>query len=77
MRMFLMILQVIASLVLIGSILMQSGKGAGLSGAISGGGGAEQMWGKKGKGYEGMLSKVTKVGAVMFIVVAVLLVTIQ
>lgn len=75
MKMFLMIIMVITSLILIGSILLQSGKSAGLSGSIAGG--AQQLWGKQGKGYEGMLSRVTTIGAVLFIVVALALVTIQ
>ncbi|MCC5910299.1 MAG: preprotein translocase subunit SecG [Clostridiaceae bacterium] len=75
MRIVLMVLQLITSIVLIGSILMQSGKSAGLSGSITGG--AEQLWGKQGRGYEGMLSKVTSIGAVLFIIVAILLVAIQ
>mgnify|MGYP001101238300 CR=1 FL=1 len=74
-RIVLMIIQVIASLVLIGSILMQSGKSAGLSGSISGG--AEQLFGKQGRGYEGVLTKVTTAGAVLFILVAIILVAIQ
>ena len=45
MQVVFMIIQVIASLILIASILLQSGKSAGLSGAISGG--AEQLWGKQ------------------------------
>ncbi|SET74553.1 preprotein translocase subunit SecG [Natronincola peptidivorans] len=75
MRIVLMVLQLITSIILIGSILLQSGKSAGLSGSITGG--AEQLWGKQGRGYEGMLSKVTSVGAALFIVVAILLVAIQ
>ncbi|AKL94705.1 putative preprotein translocase SecG subunit [Clostridium aceticum] len=75
MRIVLMVLQLITSLVLIGSILLQSGKSAGLSGSISGG--AEQLWGKQSRGYEGMLSKVTAIGAALFIIVAILLVAIQ
>ncbi|WP_026478339.1 preprotein translocase subunit SecG [Alkaliphilus transvaalensis] len=75
MRVFLMIIQVITCLVLIGSILLQSGKNPGLSGSISGG--AEQIWGKQGKGYEGMLSRVTSIGAALFIIVAIALVAIQ
>lgn len=74
-RIVLMIVQVIASLVLIGSILMQSGKSAGLSGSITGG--AEQLFGKQGRGYESVLEKVTTVGAVLFILVAIILVAIQ
>lgn len=74
-RIVLMIIQVIASLVLIGSILMQSGKSAGLSGSITGG--AEQLFGKQGRGYEAVLTKVTTAGAVLFIIVAIILVAIQ
>lgn len=75
MRTVLMILQLITSIILIGSILLQSGKSAGLSGSIAGG--ADQLWGKHGRGYEGLLSKVTAVGAILFIIVAILLVAIQ
>lgn len=72
----LMVCQVVASLVLIASILLQSGKTAGLSGSISGG--AEQLFGKqKGRGYDELLSKVTKIGAAAFIICALALVTIQ
>ncbi len=75
-RIVLMIIQVIASVVLIGSILLQSGKSAGLSGSISGG--AEQLFGKQqGRGYEQVLTKVTTAGAILFIVVAIILVAIQ
>lgn len=46
MTILLTILQVIASLGLIATVLLQSGKSAGLSGAITGG--AETFFGKKG-----------------------------
>ncbi len=76
MRIALMVFQVVASIILITSILMQSGKSAGLSGSI--GGGAEQLFGKKkGRGYEALLSKITTVGAVLFIICSLLLVTIE
>lgn len=45
MRLFLMILLAISSIVLIASVLLQSGNSAGLSGSIAGG--AEQLFGKK------------------------------
>lgn len=52
-------------------VLMQEGKSAGL-GAISGA--AESYWGKnKGRSMEGMLVKLTKICAVLFIVLAVVL----
>lgn len=73
---FLMILLAISSIVLIASILLQSGKSAGLSGAI--GGGAEQLFGKKkSKGYEAVLSKISIVGAICFIICSLALVCIE
>ena len=73
MKTFLMILLAIASLILIASVLLQSGNSAGLSGSIAGG--AEQLFGKKkSKGYEAILAKVTAIGAVAFIVLALLIV---
>jgi len=71
-----MILLLVASLIMIASILFQSGNSAGLSGSIAGG--AEQLFGKKkGKGYDELLSKVTIVGAIVFILVSVILVMIE
>lgn len=68
----LMVLIVIASIVLIASILFQSGNSAGLSGSI--GGGAEQLFGKKkSKGYDAILSRITTVFAVIFFLCAVVL----
>ncbi|WP_026896015.1 preprotein translocase subunit SecG [Clostridiisalibacter paucivorans] len=70
------VLILITSLVLIGSILLQSGKSAGLSGSIAGG--AESIWGKnKGRSYEGILSKVTTVSAIIFIISALVLAAIK
>ena len=65
-----------ASLVLIISILLQSSNSDGLSGSI--GGGAEQLFGKrKSQGYEGILSKISTVTAVLFIVVSLVLVALE
>lgn len=53
-------------------VLMQEGKSAGLTGAISGV--ANTYWGKnKGRSMEGALEKVTKYLAIAFIVISVLL----
>ena len=53
-------------------ILMQEGKSAGLSGSISGA--AETYWGKnKGRSMEATLVKITKILAVLFIVLAAVL----
>ena len=76
MKTFLLILLALASLVLIASILFQSGNSAGLSGSIAGG--AEQLFGKKkSKGYDTILSKITVIGAAVFIVAALMLVAID
>ena len=76
MKVALLIVLAIASIVLIASILFQSGNSAGLSGSIAGG--AEQLLGKKkAKGYDAILSKITTVGAIVFIVVALALVAIE
>ncbi len=76
MKIVLMILLLIASIVLIASILFQSGNSAGLSGSI--GGGAEQLFGKKkSSGYETILSRITAVGAVIFFICTVALTAIE
>jgi preprotein translocase subunit SecG len=67
---------IIASLFLIASILLQSGKSAGLSGEIAGG--AESIWGRnKGRSYEGKLEKATAVSAVVFVISSLILVALQ
>ncbi|TLS35328.1 preprotein translocase subunit SecG [Pseudalkalibacillus caeni] len=58
---------VIVSILLIIAVVLQSGKSAGLSGAITGG--AEQLFGKtKARGMEAVLNRVTVVLAVLFFV---------
>lgn len=58
------VLLIIASLVLIASILLQSGKSAGMSGEIAGG--AESIWGKnKSRTIEGKLEKATAISAII------------
>lgn len=53
-------------------VLMQEGKSAGLTGSISGI--ADTYWGKnKGRSVEGTLEKLTKVLAVLLIVLAAVL----
>lgn len=53
-------------------ILLQEGKQAGLTGAISGA--AESYWGKnKGRSMEGKLEKATKIMVVLFFVLAIIL----
>ena len=53
-------------------VLLQEGKQAGLTGAISGA--AESYWGKnKGRSMEGKLEKATKILVVLFFVLALVL----
>ncbi len=66
----------LVSVVLTISILLQSSNSAGLSGSI--GGGAEQLFGKrKSQGYDGILSRISTVTAVLFIVLSLILVAIE
>ena len=69
MKTVVIILQVIASLGLIATVLLQSGKSAGLSGAIAGG--AETLFGKK-KGLDDLLGKLSTVAAIAFVVLTLL-----
>lgn len=72
----LMIVLALASVILIGTILMQSSNSAGLSGSI--GGGAEQLFGKKkSQGYEAILRRISTVAAVLFIVLSLVIVTLE
>ena len=69
---FLTIAHIVIAVVLIVVVLLQSGKSAGLSGSIAGG--AESFFGKnKGRTIDGILSKVTSVVAVLFIITSVVL----
>jgi preprotein translocase subunit SecG len=61
------IIYVVVAIGLIATVLLQSGKSAGLSGAISGG--AETFFGKK-KGLDQLLGKVSTVLAVSFMLLA-------
>ena len=63
------VLLIIDAIALIAVVLLQSGKSAGLSGAISGG--AEQLFGKqKARGMDLVLHRTTIVLSVLFFVLA-------
>ncbi|CAG9620726.1 preprotein translocase subunit SecG [Sutcliffiella rhizosphaerae] len=67
MAIFLTILLIIVAMALITVVLLQSGKSAGLSGAISGG--AETLFGKqKARGLDLVLHRTTVVLSVLFFV---------
>ncbi|MGF7049454.1 preprotein translocase subunit SecG [Paenibacillus sp. DS2015] len=71
MEMLFQILLVIFSIGLIAVVLLQKGKSAGLSGAISGG--AEHLFGKtKARGMDLVLQRLTVVLAAGFIILAVI-----
>lgn len=70
-RMILTVVFVLVCIALVVLVLLQEGKSAGL-GAIAGA--AESYWGKnKGRSMEGNLVRFTKILAVVFIVLAVIL----
>jgi len=70
-RIVLTIFFILICLALVVLVLMQEGRSAGL-GSISGA--AESYWGKnKGRSMEGRLVKITKILAVLFILVSVIL----
>jgi preprotein translocase subunit SecG len=70
MHAFVVTLLVIVSIGLILVVLLQSGKSAGLSGAISGG--AESLFGKqKARGIDLVLHRITIVLSVLFIILAI------
>ena len=69
----LMVIEGIVSLILILSVLLQEGNSDGLSGSIAGG--AEQLFGeKRGRGYQGILEKITVVSAIIFMVLALVII---
>lgn len=72
MAIFISILLFIICVALAGIVLMQQGKSAGLSGAISGA--AESYFGKnKARTMEGKLERITKILATCFIILAFIL----
>ena len=72
MKLAITVLQVILSLALIAVVMLQSGKSAGLSGAIAGG--ADTFLSKnKAKTLDAKLSKMTKWVAITFIVLTLAL----
>ena len=71
----LMVILLLSSIVLIVSVLLQESKSDGLSGSIAGG--AEQLFGKrKSRGYDALLSRITTICAVVYIVVSLAIVAI-
>lgn len=65
-----LVIQIICAIGLITTVLLQSGKSAGLSGSIAGGG--EAIFGKK-KGLDDLFSKMTAYISVVFLITTLLL----
>ena len=68
----LQIVEAIIAIALIAVVVLQSGKGGGLSGSI--GGGAESVLGGKKKGLDEYLSKLTMILGALFGIVTLVLV---
>ncbi|GBG57853.1 preprotein translocase subunit SecG [Sporomusaceae bacterium FL31] len=71
----LMIIDAVICVALIASVVLQSGKSAGMSGSI--GGGAEAIFGGKKKGLDEMLAKATMVLGILFGIVTLIIVRVQ
>ncbi|MGI6337010.1 MAG: preprotein translocase subunit SecG [Clostridiales bacterium] len=70
------VVQVVLAVAIIILVLLQQGKSAGLSGAISGG--AETFFGKnKGRSIDGLLRKLTIIGASGLALTTLLLILVQ
>ena len=66
------VVHIIVSIALMLIVLLQSGKSAGLSGSIAGG--AETFFGRnKARTLDALLSKLTSVAAVIFVITSVVL----
>lgn len=67
-----MVVEAVICLALIATVVLQSGKSAGMGGSISGG--AEAIFGGKKKGVDEILAKATMVLGVLFAIVTMVLV---
>lgn len=68
----LIVAQIIVTLILIITVLLQQGNSYGLSGSIAGG--AETFFGKgKSRTLDGIFKTVTKISAVLFIILSLVL----
>ena len=66
-----MVIDAIIAVILIATIVLQSGKSAGMGGSI--GGGADQVFGGKAGGMVALLSKLTMVFGTIFAVLTVII----
>jgi len=66
-----MILEAVVAIALIASVVLQSGKSAGMSGSIAGG--AETLFGGKKKGLDELLARVTMILGIVFGILTLIL----
>jgi preprotein translocase subunit SecG len=69
-KIIILILQTLCAIGLIATVLLQSGKSAGLSGSIAGG--SEVIFGKK-KGVDDLFAKITAYLAALFLILTLAL----
>ncbi|MGI5858203.1 MAG: preprotein translocase subunit SecG [Tepidanaerobacteraceae bacterium] len=71
MELFLTIIYLLICIGLIVSVLLQSGKSAGIAGSIAGG--AETLFGKK-KGIDDKLARYTQILAIVFLAMSIVMI---
>ncbi len=71
----LMITDAVICIALIATVVLQSGKSAGMSGSIAGG--AETIFGGKKHGLDAILSKATMILGILFAIVTLTIVRLQ
>lgn len=67
----LMVIDAIIAVILIATIVLQSGKSAGMGGSI--GGGADQVFGGKAGGMDALLSKLTMILGAIFAILTLII----
>jgi len=65
---------IVVSIALIAGVLLQSGKGGGLGGMD---GGASALMGAQGKALDSIMSKITTVAAILFMVLSLIIAAVQ
>lgn len=70
-----MVIEIIVSIAMIFFIMLQSGRDAGFSGAVSGM--SNNLSGNKAKGLDEFYKKMTSITAILFIILALALVSIK
>lgn len=67
------IVLVFLALLLIGVIMLQEGTSRGMGGAMSGGSSESYIGSNKGRTYDAILARITKISAVVFLILTVVM----